>query len=135
MLKILPIQDKSEQKRICELFSVPYREDMLAYSAMMDGVLCGLSQFKMTERGGSLFSLACLPDVKESFEILFTLGRASLNFIDLCGVTDAYFDGDEKDDFLLREIGFTPNEQGVYYMNLDGFFTSSPCKHCAKENK
>lgn len=138
MLEILPIQNKNDQKKICESLGVEFSYDMLAYSARYDGQMCGLCQFKMTKKGGSLFSLTCastLPEEITEFQVLFTLGRAALNFIDLCGVHKAYFDGKTKDDHLLTEIGFTHAEDGEYFIDLEGFFTS-PCKcHSNKENK
>ena len=130
MLEILPIQNKNEQKKICELLGVEYLHDMLAYSARYDGHLCGICQFKMTNRGGSLFTLDCtetLPKEITEFQVLFTLGRSALNFIDLCGVHKAFYDGKVNDDKLLCEIGFSKNENGEYFINLEGFFTS-PCK-------
>ena len=130
MLEILPIQNKSEQRDICDALGAEYAQDMLAYSARYCGHLCGICQFKMTARGGSLFSLTCkkkLPSEITEFQVLFTLGRAALNFIDLCGVHKAYYDGAAADDVLLRQIGFTKNENGEYFINLEGFFTS-PCK-------
>jgi len=130
MLEILPIQNKNEQRKMCEHLGVEYSQDMLAYSARYAGQLCGICQFKMTSRGGSLFSLTCakqLPEDITEFQVLFTLGRAALNFIDLCGVHKAYYDGKDTDDMLLRQIGFTKNADGEYFIDLEGFFTS-PCK-------
>ena len=68
-----------------------------------------------------------LPEDITEFQVLFTLGRAALNFIDLCGVHKAYYDGKDTDDMLLRQIGFTKNADGEYFIDLEGFFTS-PCK-------
>lgn len=130
MLEILPIQNKTDQKSVCALVGTEFSPDMLAYSARYKGELCGICQFKMTHRGGSLFSINCtktLPDGITEFQVLFTLGRAALNFIDLCGVHRAYYDGIEKDDMLLRQIGFDKNANGEYFIDLEGFFTS-PCK-------
>lgn len=130
MLEILPIQSKDEQRTVCGLLGTEFSQDMLAYSARYKGQLCGICQFKMTQRGGSLFSLDCskqLPDEITEFQVLFTLGRAALNFIDLCGVHKAYYDGAHKDDALLGQIGFEKNSQGEYFIDLEGFFTS-PCK-------
>ena len=137
MLEILPIQNKNEQKKICELFGIEYSHDMLAYSARYDGHMCGICQFKMTNRGGSIFSLTCTKDLPKEiteFQVLFTLGRAALNFIDLCGIHKAYYDGKEKDHDLLCEIGFSKKDNGDYFIDLEGFFTA-PCKcHPTKEN-
>ena len=130
MLEILPIQNKNEQKIICELLSAEYSQDMLAYSARYDGHICGVCQFKMTQKGGTVFSLDCakeLPKEITEYQVLFTLGRAALNFIDLCGVHKAYFDGKVKSSALIEDIGFSKNEDGEYFIDLEGFFTS-PCK-------
>lgn len=130
MLEILPIQNKVEQQAVCNMLGIEYSNDMLAYSARYGGILCGMCQFKMTERGGSLFSLTAareLPEEINEFQVLFTLGRAALNFIDLCGIHEAYYDGSDVDEMLLLQIGFTKNANGEYHIDLEGFFTS-PCK-------
>jgi hypothetical protein len=64
-------------------------------------------------------------------EALFVMGRAALNFIDLCGIHTAFYDGDESlpGAQLLHAVGFRKNEQGRLEMDLTGFFTT-PCKHC-----
>ena len=116
MLEILPIQNKTDQKSVCALVGTEFSPDMLAYSARYKGELCGICQCTKT-----------LPDGITEFQVLFTLGRAALNFIDLCGVHKAYYDGIEKDDMLLRQIGFDKNANGEYFIDLEGFFTS-PCK-------
>jgi hypothetical protein len=127
MLKVLPIQSKQEQELICHKCSVEYKPELLAYSAEMDGVLAGVCQFKLTAEGGILYDIAAADDYTgDLFEPLFVMGRGTLNFIDLCGVHRAYFDGEVKDEGLLRAIGFTKNESGRYDINLEGFFTD----HC-----
>ncbi len=127
MLKVLPIQSKQEQELICHKCSVEYKPELLAYSAEMDGVLAGVCQFKLTAEGGILYDIAAADDYAgDKFEPLFVMGRGTLNFIDLCGVHRAYFDGEVKDEGLLRAIGFAKNENGRYDINLEGFFTD----HC-----
>ncbi len=127
MLKVLPIQSKAEQERICSLCGVKYNPDLLAYFAESDGRLAGVCQFKLTGEGGILYDIAPANDF-ESFEALFVMGRGTLNFIDLCGVHRAYFDGEARDEGLLRAIGFTKNETGRFEVNLEGFF-DEPCAH------
>lgn len=134
MLEILPIENKDTQKKICEICKIEFLPDMLAYSALSDGSICGICQFKLTEKGGSVHSIAVTGEhIESDYQILFTLGRAALNFIDLCGVHDAYFDGNVTDEALIGDIGFRKNDHGDYYMNLEGFFTSSPCKNCNED--
>lgn len=134
MLKVFPIQDKTEQKVLCERCGVTYNADLLAYQATVKDEFVGICQFKLQPEGGILYDLAPLCGKAPDLEAIFVLGRAALNFIDLCGVHQAYFDGDTSvpGDALLRAIGFRPDDaqNGRLGMDLTDFFTS-PCKHCA----
>ena len=130
MLEVLPIQEKSEQERLCGLCCVPYRPEMLAYSATVDGDFRGLCQFTMNADGGRLVDFAWVPE-KYDFQTFFILGRAALNFIDLCGVHRAFFDADCDNETLVKAIGFSRNSEGRYEVDLTGFF-HDPCKHSPK---
>ena len=105
MLKVLPIQTKAEQESICKQCNVEFCPDLLAYSATVDGELRGVSQFKLTAEGGLVFDIAQIPDIYD-FEALFVLGRATLNFIDLCGVHTAFFDAECDQYAGNRSNGF-----------------------------
>ena len=134
MLKVFPIQDKQQQKELCERCGIAYNADLLAYQATVEDQFVGVCQFILKPEGGILYDLAPLDRENPDKEALFVMGRAALNFIDLCGVHEAYFDGDTSvpGEKLLNAIGFKPNEDGRLYMNLIGFFTT-PCKHCAEK--
>lgn len=128
MLKVLPIQSKAEQEKICLACGVKFDPDLLAYSATVDDILAGVCQFKLSDKGGMLYDLA---PAKHSFdfEALFVLGRGTLNFIDLCGVHSARFLGDipdEQTERLIKAVGFKQLGDGSYAVNLEGFFTD----HC-----
>lgn len=125
MLKVLPVQTKLEQEEICKSCNVKFNPDLMAYAATVDDKLAGVCQFKLTEKGGMIYDLAPVANTKD-FEALFVMGRGTLNFIDLCGVHVAFFVGDDPDDSLLRAVGFKKNDEGVYEINLEGFFTD----HC-----
>ncbi len=131
MLKVLPIQSKDRQKEICELCGISFHPDLLAYAATVDEELVGICQFKLTDKGGVLYDLAKVPNREENkacsdFEAMFVMGRGTLNFIDLCGVHYATYEGPIHDEGLLRAIGFSKGEGGIYEINLEGFFTD----HC-----
>lgn len=129
MIQVIPVQDKEEQARLCARCGVPYDPDLLAYYALDGaGEFAGICQFRTDADGGHLYHLAA-PVGTEELDPLFVMGRAALNFIDLCGIKTATFDGEGVDDALLRRIGFTPDANGRYAVNLDGFFTH-PCSHC-----
>ncbi len=127
MLEVLPIQTKAEQEALCARCGVEFRVDALAYKALVEGELRGICQFTMNAEGGSLLDFAPLPDAYE-FEPMFVMGRAALNFIDLCGVHRAFFDAACDNETLIRAIGFTKNADGRWEMDLTDFF-KEPCKH------
>ena len=132
MLKILPIQSKDEQKNICSACGVDFNADLLAYSATVDDVLAGVSQFKLTDKGGVIYDIAPVIGGFD-FEALFVLGRGTLNFIDLCGVHKATYVGttpDEQTERLIRAIGFKKQEDSSWFVDLEGFFTD----HCHDKN-
>lgn len=129
MLKILPIQSKKEQELCCSRCNIPYRPEALAYAASVDDEFIGVCQFNTVGEAGELFDLTLLPD-KEDFEAIFIMGRAALNFMDLCGVHKAICRAEHTDESLLKAIGFSLREDGVYEMDLTDFFTH-PCQnHC-----
>ena len=135
MLEVLPIQTKLEQEAASARCGVPFDADCMAYHALVDGDLTGICQFRMDEAGGHLCALAVVKDSalsdRDRAESLFVLGRATLNFIDLCGMHIAYFeDKSFTEEGMIRSIGFSQDESGRWMMDLDGFFTE-PCK-CGK---
>ena len=128
MIRVSPIQEKTEQERLCRQCAIPYGASLLAYGAYSeDGTFAGICQFSMDAEGGHIHHLAT-PTGEDPEDALFVMGRAALNFIDLCGIKFAFFDGAFPTDALLRRIGFTPDEKGRYTVSLDGFFTH-PCQH------
>ena len=130
MLEVLPIQDKQEQEALCARCNVPYRAEMLAYQALVEKELRGICQFTMNADGGKIVDFAHVPELYE-FEPMFVMGRAALNFIDLCGVHRAYFDAEYDNETLIKAIGFSKNAEGRYEMDLTDFF-KEPCQHTNK---
>ena len=130
MLKVYAIQDKAQQCALCERCCVEYDVELLAYAAEVDGELVGICQFKIGPDGGSLRHLAPVAGIPVDKQALFVLGRGTLNFIDLCGVHFARFDGDTAlaGEQLIHAIGFRKNSDGIWCMDLTDFFTS-PCQH------
>ena len=133
MLKVLPVQSKLKQEEICIKCGIKYNPDALAYEATVDDRLAGISQFKVTAEGGLVYDLAPAPDFN-NFEAMFVMGRGTLNFIDLCGVHNAKYVGEVTDAALLRAVGFKEDENGVFSINLEGFFTDH-CHNHKEENK
>ena len=127
MFEILPIEDKQEQKKLTQLCGMPYFEELLAYKAIVEGEFCGVCQFEVKKEGGRIATFGWLPE-RYAFEPIFIMGRAALNFIDLCGVHKAFFDAPGVDETLVKAIGFAKNADGRYEVDLTDFF-KEPCKH------
>ena len=71
MLKVLPIQNKTDQELDCARCGIPFRPDALAYRAPVDDMFVGLCQFKLTDKGGIIYDIAPTTDFY-SFDALFT---------------------------------------------------------------
>ena len=123
MLKILPIQTKDEQEKLMTLCSIPFRPEALAYAAYVEDTLVGGAQFTLSGGICRLLDIRS-PEGVDDDEALFIMGRGLLNFVDLCGIHDAYaINEGNMDKKLLARIGFWKNDKGEEYMNLRGFFT------------
>ena len=121
MFKITPIQEKSRQKEICELFNVEFRPETFAYLMYDAGTndIMGMSQFEVSEYG-YIFDIREYGD-KDDFEAMFILTRATMNFIDLCGAHTckaAKFSADKR---LLVSAGFKDID-GEYFCDMTGMF-------------
>ena len=130
MLEVLPIQDKQEQEALCARCGVLFQPQLLAYKALVDGELKGVCQFTLSSDGGKIVDFASVPDGYE-FEPMFVMGRATLNFIDLCGVHTAFFDAECDNETLIKAIGFSKNAEGRFEIDLTDFF-NEPCQHSKK---
>ena len=129
MFKISPIQSPDMQAKCAECCNSKYREGAFAYS-MNDastGELMGFSQFEITTNGGRILDLRPAKAYGEDYEAMFILGRATMNFIDMCGAHTLSATEDAADNTLLRAIGLKPQGDGTFYCDMTGFFDGSHC--------
>ena len=127
MFKISPIQDKRMQEKFALQCDVQYSENLFAYSMINQetGELMGISQFDISGESGYIDSIK--PKIGYSdFEAMFILGRATMNFIDLCGAHKCYANKCGADETLLKSIGFKENECGELFVDMTDMFTG----HC-----
>ena len=128
MFKITPIQDKEKQKEICKIVGALYRQGAFAYQ-MFDvesGELMGMSQFEIGEIG-YIYDLKEVPD-RDDFEAMFILGRATMNFIDTCGVHSCIADKNASNERLIRAIGFK-EESDKLFCDMTGMFDGKCSGH------
>lgn len=128
MLEVYPIQDKNEQKQLCEKCGIEYKIDTMAYRGYVKGELVGVLQFAIHGDAGYIYDLENVKGV-DNTDALFVMGRAALNFIDLCNVHKAYFESyTEGREALVKFIGFSQLEDGRWFMDLTGFFEGGSCQ-------
>lgn len=128
MLEIKPIQNKKDQESACARCAVPYDPDCMAYAATLDGEFLGVAQFTIEKGHGHVRNVTLLPGV-EDFEAVFLMGRAMLNFIDLCGVHTATCAEDAASETHIKAIGFKKNGDGVYWADMTHMFGGCDGKH------
>ena len=122
MFKIQPIQSVEEQIDVCKACGAEYREGYFAYS-MRDsatGELMGFSQFEIKSGEGYLSDIRSIPGAND-FEAMFILGRATMNFIDLCGAHIARASMTAADVTLMLSLGFKESE-GNYVADMTNMF-------------
>lgn len=124
MLEIKPIQEKEEQRRLCDMCGVEFKERCFAYGATVDRLPVGICQFYIKGNYGYVTDLKNVKGVNDS-EALFIMARGVLNFIDLAGAHEAFWES--EDSPLVHAIGFFEKD-GKLYMNLGKFF-AAPCKN------
>ncbi len=131
MLIIKPIEDKNEQKEITSLCGVEFKPELFAYKAHNDGELLACAQFDIRENGAVIDAMRQVIGTDEDFEGMFILGRAVLNFLDLCGVVTAYYPSpaNESEARLARAVGFKEID-GVLTVTLTGMFDVKCDGHC-----
>ena len=125
MLEVRSIQTKKEQREICGLCNVEFDPDCLAYGAAENGKLLGVAQFRVHGEYAVIYDLANSA-VTEDMEALVIMGKAMLNFIDLCGIKDVMLKTQNQN--LSEILGFKRYAAGIYRINLEGYF-DFPCKN------
>ena len=121
MLKIVPMTKPEEHEKICLVCGLKYDKAQFAYGAYEDDQISGAAQFTVKDGVGYITDLKCTGEA--NYPLIMLLGRAVLNFLDLHGVSDAYFlPRGEIYDRSAVLIGFK-QVNGDFYANLRGMFT------------
>ena len=123
MFTISPINEEAKQKEYAKAAGTAFREGFFAYAMTNSesGELMGFSQFEIDEKGGYISDLK--PRLGyDDFEAMFILGRATMNFIDMCGAHTCRAAKDCGDPRLLHAIGFKTENGKDYTVDMKGMF-------------
>ncbi len=128
MFKISPIQEKETQKKHANDCGVEFFDDAMAYAMINqdDGSLMGMSQFDIRAGAGYIYNISAALGYSD-FEAMFILGRATMNFIDLCGAHVCLAAGSAAEEGFLRALGFKKTETGEFFADMNGMFDGN-CK-------
>lgn len=122
MLEIKPITDTTEQKKITALCGMECKEGFFAYRATDDGRLLACAQFDIIGETAVIDAMRQVVGTEEDWEAMFILGRAVLNFMDLCGVKFAEYDPQGPfEQRIAKMIGFR-GEGTTLKASLEGMF-------------
>ena len=129
MFRISPINDINLQVEYALQCEATAKDGYFAY-AMIDvetGELMGFSQFEIRNGAGYIRDLRTKIGYSD-FEAMFILGRATMNFIDMCEVHTCHAEKDAGEEILLKSIGFKFSEElGLYTCDMTGMFDG----HCS----
>lgn len=134
MLTAKKVLDASTADTLCRLCSTQYDADRLYYAIYEnDGSPLAPEQEIPTVLGvcgfGIKGSKAIIYDImpkKDTYDLeaMYILGKAVLNFVDLCGIKQAEFLADDKK--LAKHLEFAEKD-GALSLCLEDYFTE-PCK-------
>ncbi len=122
MLEIRPLQDTAEKVAACDACGITFDPDKFYYGAYSENILVGVSEFRIEKDRGVISHIVNTSDSTDK-DALFVAGRATLNFIDLCGVHSVMYSG--EDEMLAKRIGFK-NADGVFTVDTSVLFA----EHC-----
>ena len=122
MFEILAVQTKEEQKEICELCNIEFDINCMSYAVRDNGKIIGVSQFRILDGYAVVYDLSTVNGV-DDIAALIVLGKATLNFIDLCGIQDVILKATHQD--LPNLLGFSKDSLDEWRVNLEGYF--KPC--------
>ena len=128
MFKISPIQTAMEQTRVALACETVYRNDYLAFAMTDDGTgeIMGFSQFDIRGEVGYLSDLM-EAEGHDDYEAMFILGKATLSFLDQCGIKTVIAPIDAGKEQLLVALGFTVCDTGEYTLDISNMFGG----HCS----
>ena len=127
MFKISPVRDASLAKEYAALCGIVYTEGAFVYAAtdVESGALLAVSEFEILGESGYIYAMRPAAGI-DDFELMFILGRQTMNFIDLCGSHKCRASANGTDNSLLRAIGFKEAD-GEFFADMEGFFDGSKC--------
>lgn len=129
MLEVLPVREKEKQEEYCRRIGAEYDPDTMCYAAWEGDELLGVSLFHIEGKVGVIDRIQLKDGLRDDLA-QYLLAKAPLNFVDLCGIRTAQFRDADKE--LAKKLEFLERD-GVWQVNLDGYFTTPCHRHNGQE--
>lgn len=130
MLEMRPVYTAYEREEYTAPFGFTPEEGKTVICARYPDRFVGLAYVAADGEAGTVCKLGLVDGYKDETD-LFLLGKAMLNYLDLHGVkTVAYPELASETAFckkIAARLGFHQESDGVYRLNLEGYFTHA-CK-------
>lgn len=124
MLEIRPVYTSYEREEYTKMFGIIPEDDCHVIAAHNGGKFVGTAYVKADGENGTIFMMK-LTEGYEDYIDKFLLGKAALNFLDLHGVKNVEYTGD--DEKLARALGFKISDDKKT-LCLEGYFTGGHCE-------
>jgi hypothetical protein len=118
MLEIRPVYTSYEREEYIKPFGITPDNDCFVVGAMRDGAFIGAGYGKIEGENATIFLMSLYPEKEDDVD-RFIMGKAVLNYIDLEGVKNVTYTGNEER--LAKALGFKLCN-GSWNLNLEGYF-------------
>ncbi len=126
MLEMRPVYTSYEREEYTAPFGIVPEEDKVVICARYPERFVGLAYLALNGETGTVCKLSLIDGYEDEID-LFLLGKAMLNYFDLHGVQYVvYPDLENESEFckkIAARLGFRQGSDGVYRLNLTGYFT------------
>ncbi len=119
MLVIKEVHTSYEREEYTKMFNITPKDGCHVMAAHNDGKFVGASYFSYDGEIGTIY-LMSLIDGYDDYTDKFLLGKATLNCLDLAGVKNVVYTGDNE--VLAKAMGFKKDDEG-WKICLTGYFT------------
>lgn len=128
MLEMRPVYTSYEREEYTAPFGIVPEEGKTVICARYPDRFVGLAYVALCGEKGIVCKLSLIDGYEDETD-LFLLGKAMLNYFDLHGAKSAeYPDLEKQSDFCRKNaarLGFRQDTDGVYRLNLTGYFSHS----------
>ena len=121
MLEMRPVYTSYEREEYTKPFGIIPEEGKTVICARYPDRFVGMAYVSAEGENGTIHFLSLVDGYNDDIDI-FLLGKAMLNYLDLHGAKNVVYP-DVKDEALAKRLGFRKGEDGVYRVNLEGYFT------------